>query len=94
MEVREYSASEYVEMINKYPKFLSSLRSNTYKSKQLATELGKGIRKLENLYPNLKPAKIYFTIGCMRTNGTTRDSSVLIGAELAMPHRRRGYFGV
>lgn len=84
MEVRVYSAEEYVRMINNYPRFFSSLRANTLKANQLAEELNIGIQKLETVYPNLKPAKIYFTVGCMRTNGTTVDSLVLIGSELAM----------
>lgn len=84
MEARNYTASEYVELINNYPGFFGSIRSNTLKSKILASELNQGIDRLEAVYPHLKPAKIYFTIGCMRTNGTTRDSLVLIGSELAM----------
>lgn len=84
MEVRSYSAEEYVELINNYPNFFGSIRPNTLKSKQLASELNSGIEKLEAIYPDLKPAKIYFTMGCMRTNGTTTDSLVLIGSELAM----------
>ncbi|VXD10549.1 hypothetical protein [Marinoscillum sp. 108] len=84
MEVREYSAEEYIQMITSYPNFLSSLRQNTLKSNELANELSTGIEKLKAVYPNLKPAKIYFTIGCMRSNGTTIDSLVLIGSELAM----------
>ncbi|PHS05156.1 MAG: hypothetical protein COA88_12755 [Kordia sp.] len=84
MEVRNYTASEYVELINSYPKFFESIRANTLKSKTLTRELNNGIDKLEAVYPHLKPAKIYFTIGCMRTSGTTRDSLVLIGSELAM----------
>lgn len=84
MEVRNYSAQEYVALINSYPKFWASLRGNTTKAQQLSDELNDGIAKLEALYPELKPAKIYFTVGCMRTNGTTRDSLVLIGSELAM----------
>lgn len=84
MEVRNYSAQEYVTLINHYPKYWASLRSNTLKAHELAGELNNGISKLEAIYPELKPAKIYFTVGCMRTNGTTRDSMVLIGSELAM----------
>ncbi len=84
MEARNYSAAEYVDIINSYPKFFNSIRSNTLKSRQLAEELDEGIGRLEAIYPKLKPAKIYFTIGCLRTNGTTRDSLVLIGSELAM----------
>lgn len=88
MELRNYSAQEYVALINSYPKFWSSIRSNTTKAQQFANDLSDGIAKLEALYPELKPAKIYFTIGCMRTNGTTRDSLVLIGSELAMADSR------
>ena len=84
MEARNYTASEYVELINSYPKFFESIRANTLKSKTLTRELINGIDKLEAVYPHLKPAKIYFTIGCMRTGGTTRDSLILIGSELAM----------
>ena len=84
MEARGYTAEEYVELINSYPNFFSSIRPNTLKSKQLAEELNVGLEKLKAVYPNLKPAKIYFTMGCMRTNGTTMDSLVLIGSELAM----------
>lgn len=84
MDVREYTAGEYIELINKYPKYWNSLRANTMKAKSLATDLNAGIAKFEKIYSLKKPAKIYFTIGCMRTNGTTRDSLVLIGSELAM----------
>ncbi|WP_166962227.1 hypothetical protein [Yeosuana marina] len=84
MEVQEYTNTEYVKMINNYPKFLSSLKSNTLKSKRIANELNDGIERLRALYPELKPAKIFFTVGCLRTNGTTKENSVLIGSELAM----------
>ncbi len=84
MEVRDYSASEYVQLINQYPLFWKAIRENTLKSKRIANELNDGINKLKQLYPELRPASIYFTIGCMRTNGTTQDSLVLIGSELAM----------
>lgn len=83
-EVREYTAQEYVQMINHYPRYFASLRANTLQANQLAEELNIGIQKLEAVYPHLKPANIYFTMGCMRTNGTTVDSLVLIGSELAM----------
>ncbi len=84
IEARNYTAVEYVDLINSYPKFWQSIRENTFKSKSLAKELNNGLNKLEKIYPEMNPAKIFFTIGAMRTNGTTRDSSVLIGSELAM----------
>lgn len=84
IQVKNYTAKDYVELINKYPKFWKSIRENTFKSKGFAKELNEGIEKLRIIYPDLKPAKIYFTVGAMRTNGTTQDSLVLIGSELAM----------
>lgn len=84
IEAREYSAEEYVNLINKYPSYWASIRSNTLKAKEVSQELQVGIQKLKDIYPELKPAKIYFTVGAMRSNGTTRDSLVLIGSELAM----------
>lgn len=84
IELRNYSAQQYVELINKYPKYWSSIKPNTLKAENLADELNEGIAKFKNIYPNMKPAKMYFTIGAMRTNGTTMDNLVLIGSELAM----------
>ncbi len=87
MVLRSYSAEEYVQLIESYPKYWSSLRNNTLKSEEMAQELNQGISKLEKLYSPLRNAKIYFTIGCMRTNGTTKDSLIMIGSELAMADR-------
>ncbi|OJJ18527.1 hypothetical protein BKI52_23220 [marine bacterium AO1-C] len=83
-QARRYTPQQYLNAINRYPKFWKSIRANTYKSKTLSKELEKGIVKLKKVYPTLKPAKIYFTMGVFRTNGTTLDSAVLIGSELAM----------
>ena len=83
-EVRNYTAKEYVDAINNYPKFWNSIRKNTLKAKQFEKEFEQGIAKLRVLYPALKPVKIYFTVGVFRSGGTTLDSLVLIGSELAM----------
>lgn len=83
-EARNYSPKDYIDAINNYPKFWASVRQNTLKADTYANELQQGIEKLKQLYPSLKPAKMYFTIGALRTNGTTLDSLVLIGSELAM----------
>lgn len=83
-QVRNYTPQQYLDAINRYPKFWQSIRANTYKAKALGKELEKGIQKLKKIYPTLKPANIYFTVGAFRTNGTTLDSMVLIGSELAM----------
>jgi Predicted Zn-dependent protease (DUF2268) len=82
-EVKDYTAKDYLDAINNFPLFWATIRENTFKSKVLAIEIETGIKQLKQLYPELKQASIYFTIGALRTNGTTIDSTVLIGTELA-----------
>lgn len=81
---RNYTAKDYIDAIHQYPQFWNSVRANTLKADQYGEKLEEGIDQLKALYPELKPAKIYFTIGALRTGGTTLDSLVLIGSEIAM----------
>lgn len=83
-QARNYTAKDYIDAINNYPNFWNSIRRNTLRANEFSKELNTGIEKLRQIYPGLKPSKIYFTIGAIRSNGTTLDSLVLIGAELAM----------
>jgi len=83
-QVRNYTPQDYINSINNYPKFWNSIRKNTLEADRMSGELEGGIDKLKELYPELKPAKIYFTIGSFRTGGTTLDSLVLIGSEISM----------
>lgn len=84
IHARNYTPEEYINAINRHPKFWNSIRDNTLEASSLSAQLQEGIEKLKSIYPALKPAKIYFSIGAFRTPGTTLDSLVLIGAELAM----------
>ena len=84
MKARQYNALSYVNSINRYPMFWKSIKKNTLKANDYALKIEKGIDKLKKIYPNLKPAKVYFTIGALKTNGTTEKNKVLIGSELAM----------
>ncbi|ATL43510.1 hypothetical protein OZ664_11220 [Elizabethkingia sp. HX WHF] len=83
MKARRYSAQEYIDVIGKYPKFWSSIRSRTFKSKKQAKNVEKSITALKKIYPEAKPANTYFTVGLLRTNGTTMNGSLLIGTESA-----------
>lgn len=83
MQVRNYSAELYVHLIRKYPKFWNSIRPNTLTVKSKGREIDKSIEKFKILYPELRNAKMYFTIGGLRSGGTTKDSMVLVGAEIA-----------
>jgi len=81
---RNYTAEDYINAINNYPKFWNSVRNNTLKADTYRQEIQQGIEKLRQLYAALKSRKIYFTIGAMRTGGTYLDSLVLIGSEMAL----------
>ena len=83
MKARKYTPELWVSLINKYPKFWNSVRPNTLSAKSKAKEIETSIKKLKELYPNLKEAKMYFTIGGLRSGGTTMNDMVLIGTEIA-----------
>jgi len=84
MEVRSYSAGEWVGSIRRYPKFWNSIRASTQQAPASAQGFDPYLKKLKRLYPALQPASIYFTIGALRSGGTYKNDMVLIGAELAM----------
>lgn len=81
MQARRYRPQEYVDMINNYPKLWKSIREQTFLYKGLSQDIDGGIERLKAIYPDLKPAQVYFTIGVFRTGGTTMDNKVLIGVE-------------
>lgn len=83
MQAKGYDADCYLHAIRSYPKFWASMRSRTIALKQRGAEFEPQIARFRALYPALRPAEIYFTIGCLRSSGTTLDDKVLIGAELA-----------
>jgi hypothetical protein len=84
MRARNYTPQAYITAINRYPKFWQSIRANTYKANSISANISTHIEQLRKLYPDLKPAPIYFTIGLFRTNGTATGGMILIGAEMAL----------
>lgn len=82
MIARRYTAQEYVDAINKRPEYWNSIRANTLQAEKLGNELSVGIEKLRKIYPVLKPANIYFTVGVFRSGGTTDGNNILIGSEI------------
>ncbi len=83
MKAENYNDTLYIKLINEQPKFWTSIRSNTLSVKNKANELNSGISNLKKLYPELKDAGIYFTIGGLLAGGTTAGNMVLIGTEIA-----------
>lgn len=84
MKARGYTAKSYLDAIYHYPLFWRSIRANTLRANEFADSIAIEVDKLARIYKKLKPAHIYFTIGALRTNGTTLDGNVLIGSELAL----------
>ncbi|MFY0629421.1 MAG: hypothetical protein JXR05_03510 [Flavobacteriaceae bacterium] len=84
MKVRRYTVDSYLKAIEKYPSFWETLRPNTQKIDRYTSEIKQGVGRFKKLYPDMKPAKIYFTIGALKTGGTTIEDKVLIGTEIAM----------
>jgi hypothetical protein len=87
MKLRKFDAARLVETINKYPKFWASIRANTFTIKQKMPLIEKHIRDLKLIYPEMRPARIYFTVTAIRAAGTVQDSVVLIGSEIAMGNK-------
>lgn len=82
MQAKGYTAEDWVDAIRRYPKFWASIRPNTYRAKAVADGFAPYLAKLRVLYPALRPATIYVTVGALGSGGTTQDRAVLIGAEL------------
>jgi uncharacterized protein YjaZ len=80
---RRYTAKEYLAAITDRPQYWLTIRVNTNKAKAFASDIEANILKLKKLYPQARPAKIYFTVGVFRSGGTTTGDMVLIGSEIA-----------
>lgn len=84
MERKGYTPERYITAIRAYPEFWASVRANTLKGPAYAKDITVAIDQLKSLYPDLRPASIYFTIGALMSGGSTLNGHVLIGAEIAM----------
>ncbi len=83
-EVRNYTVEEYLDVIEKYPKFWNSLRPNTKNFEEHNKEVLKAISKLKAVYPEMKKSSVYFTMGAFRSPGTGIDSTLILGSEFAL----------
>lgn len=88
MKLKGYTPQLYIDAIFRYPQFWRSIRGNMLRAGEYSGEISKGIEQLRTCYPELRPAKVYFTVGAFKTGGTTLDSLVLIGSEISMADRQ------
>ncbi|MCX8532384.1 Ig-like domain-containing protein [Chryseobacterium luquanense] len=82
MKKRNLNDSLFVENIEKLPRYWNSIRNSTLEIKSKQKQIEKYIKKFNKIYPELKPANIYFTIGGLASGGTTDSDMVLIGSEI------------
>jgi hypothetical protein len=87
MQLRKFDARKLVESIHKYPKFWSSIRENTLKVPPVVPVIEKHLATFKVLYPEMRTARIFFTITPARAAGVAIDSTALIGTEIAMGNR-------
>lgn len=83
VEKRNFTAHEYISIIQAYSKFWASIRPLTLDIKNRLSEIEEVFAKYEAVLPNFNRPKICFAIGCLRTGGTTSGDLVLIGSEIA-----------
>jgi hypothetical protein len=87
MKLRKFDAGFLAASIRKYPKFWRSIRANTLTIPPKVPAINAYIAKLKKLYPECRPATLYFTIAGTRAAGVTQDSMALIGAEITMGNK-------
>lgn len=84
IRARNYTPKEYLNAIKSYPRFWNSIRNNTLNTSQFDIQIREGIENLKEIYPDLKPATIYYTMGVFRSPGTGFNDLALIGSEFAL----------
>lgn len=83
IRLRNFKAAEWVRNIKRFPKFWNSIREKTEAIIKYRAEIEILFNRFKELYPGLDQPDIYFTIGCLRSGGTTSGSKILIGSEIA-----------
>ena len=83
-QVRDYPDTMWVKWLHRYPRFWASVRDNTLQAKEHVPAIEGAVARLREIYPELRPAQIYFCIGGLNTGGTVLDSISLIGAEVSL----------
>ncbi|MGK0414313.1 MAG: hypothetical protein ACJA1B_002537 [Polaribacter sp.] len=87
IRARNYTPKEYLNAMKIYPRFWNSIRNNTLNTAQFDLKIREGVENFKEIYPDLKPATIYYTMGVFRSPGTGFNDMALIGSEFALGDR-------
>lgn len=83
MQAKGYTADTWLNAIRAYPAYWNSVRPRTALAAGALTRLEGHLEVFKTLYPDLRPAGIYFEVGALRSAGTTQGDKVLLGVEMA-----------
>lgn len=81
---RRCTPDDYLHAIRNYPRFWASVRGGMMRAAEHARTMVESAARFKELYPVMRPADIYFTVGVLRSGGTVYEGMVLIGSELAL----------
>lgn len=81
MQIKKFDKDDYLTSFEKYPKFWNSIRPNTLIDEKKIKTINKALIKLKKLYPNNSNGNIYYTIGTLKSGGTTNNQDLLLGIE-------------
>lgn len=81
--IRKWTPEKFQKSFFAHPDFWTSIRPNTLKVKETSAGIEKLVAAYKQLYPSFKTPEIYFTVGFLGTGGTTTQTEVLIGTEIA-----------
>lgn len=84
IDIREYTAAEYLRTLHKYPNYFKALRTKTDKITASQTLLDSTFKKLKTAIPDYETPTVCFAIGCFRGGGTTKKDVILMGSEIAL----------
>jgi len=84
INIREYTAAEYVRTLYKYPNYFKALRVKTDNIATYQTLLDSTFKKLKSAIPDYETPTVCFAIGCFRGGGTTKKDVILMGSEIAL----------
>ncbi|CAM3645663.1 DUF2268 domain-containing protein [Pontibacter korlensis] len=82
LQLRNFTAKEYVQLVRTMPEFWKTIRSLTEDVQNRKSELQPAFDKLLELYPSFRQPDVCFAIGTLRTGGTTSEGLILIGTEI------------
>ncbi|TDX02325.1 DUF2268 domain-containing putative Zn-dependent protease [Dinghuibacter silviterrae] len=81
--IRHWTAARIRMSIDAHPAFWSSIRGKTLAIPEEAPRIRELMQRYRKLYPSFREPEVYFVIGYLGTGGTTTQTRVLIGSEIA-----------